>query len=550
MIAGVVHRDPNGTFWFDDRPIRGPEDIPSGRAWSGTVWYAAPGIRSHDWATLLRPGDTAFGPAPGEIMGVKVRTGSGGHGTIRILDSRCWGVSERDPEACFRQVQAIRAQAAACDLAPKNSAAATAVKAWMDRFDGQDDRAALRQLPPRWRGLAHAAMHSGPAVVLRSGAPFAVHIDVKKAYLAALREPMPVLGVRHEMKSGGYFTHDDCRWSKIRRYEGFVEALVRISGDPGDAFGLPPLPVRLTASGTIYPCGVARGVWTIRTVREAEERGEVEVLSVEQFAYAPVVEPMFSAFADFIEKLPQPLQKRIYTRFWGKLGSRGGYSATKSEMPIQGAVPASGLWWSWEGIEPWSSKAQPTYRPDIAAFVLAANQRNVLQTVRRLAPGSIVATHVDAIWTTDLTGAAAISAERTGEAGSWRAKRHGPIRFHGVGMYTHGDRLACSGYDPRVRGPLTPESLAAFVRSEEGLQGRSLLMARDWLTDPAADPLAVSRPLDCDLSHHLPTQGPDVYSEDWTTGGWYRETDAMLTRQAFYGNPDSADDAAPVFNVA
>jgi len=532
VIAGVVHRDLNGTFWFDDRPVRGPEDIPSGRAWAGTVWYAAPGIHSYEWASLLREGDVAFGPSPGEVMGCKIRTGAAGRGTIRVLDSRCWGVPDRDPNVCFREIQSIRAQARACDLEPKNSAAATAISAWMDRFDGKDDRVSLRQLPPRWRGLAHACMHAGPAAVLRASAPFAVHIDRKKAYLAALREPMPVLGLRHEGKSGGFYTHDDRRWSKIRKLEGFVEAQVRISGDPNDPAGLPSLPVHATC-GTIYPKGFVRGTWTIRAVREAEDRGEVEVVSVEQFAYAPATEPIFAELADLFEQLPQPLQKRLYTRFWGKLGSRGGYVATKSAEPISGAIPASGLWWAWEGIEPWSPKARPTYRPDIAAFVLDANQRAVFRDLRRLAPGSVVATHVDAIWTTDLVGASTLIAEGSGQTGSWRSKRHGPIRFYGIGMYAHGDRLACSGYNPVSRGPLTPETLAAFVRSTEGSQGRNLLLAREWSADPITDASATSRPLVCDLSHHLPVDGPDVYSEDWTPGGWYRQADEMLARQAF-----------------
>ena len=527
----MVHRDVNGTFWFDDRPVRGPEEIPSGRGWSGSTWYAAPGIRSHEWAGLMAEGDVAFGPKPGEVVGVKLQTGAMGRGSISILDSSCWGVPDRDPEVCFRELKSIRTQALSCGLAAKTSAAATAIGIWMDQFDGQEDQLSLRQLPPQWRRLAHASMHSGPAAVLRASAPMADHLDRKKAYLAALREPMPVLGLRHGSKSGGFFTHSDRRWSKICKLDGFVEALVRIKGDLNDPMGLPSLPVHAPA-GTIYPTGLVRGAWTIRAVREAEMRGEVEVISVEQFAYASNTEPIFAGLADLFEQLPQPLQKRLYTRFWGKFGSRGGYSAQKSQVPIGDSVPAGGLWWQWDGVDSWSSKVRPTYRPDIAAFVLDENQRTVFRDVRRLAPGSVVATHIDAIWTTDTIGADRLIAEGDGRAGSWRSKRTGPVRFYGVGMYTHADRLACSGYDPRSRGPLTRETLALFAQSDEGLHGRNLLRSREWNSDPTLDAEATSRPMHVNMADCRPVEGEDVYSDNWTSGGWHRREAELTERQA------------------
>jgi hypothetical protein len=524
--SGIVHRDKDGMIWFDDVPVRDSKRLRR-PVYQGTLWYSTLGVKSADWASLLEDGDVAFGPEPGEISGVSLRCGKG---RLRVLDARCWGVTEGDPNRCSSELDLLAMQALSCDLNLRPSAASTAISAYLKGFDGVDGRVQMRQLPARWRGLAHAAMQAGPVSVLKASAPFVAHLDVHRAYLKALYEPLPVYGTLKGQKVGGWFTHDDLRWKKIRHLCGFVEATVHVRGTIG--LDLPPLPVR-TVLGTIYPTGILRGVWTIGQLVDAEERAEIEIRTVHQFCYAPVLEPVFADLADLFEHLPQPLGKHLYTRFWGKLGSRGGYVGFKSEKVVNNAAPAGGLWWTYSGISNYSGKARPTYRPDLSAMVIAHNQRNVMATARRLAPGSILATHVDAIWTSDIIGANKISAEGGG-VGSWRTKKLGPMRLYGFGAYKHGDRLACSGFDRLTRGELTLEKLESFSQSEgldEGYdrERRSLLRSRDWVDgkDPAFHADADSTPLDIDMTEAGPRTQLSIYDKNWTTGGWHRLSEKM-----------------------
>lgn len=520
MLTGVVHKGRDGTLWFDDLPVRDPADIPRRRAWKSTLWYATPSVTSTDWARVMGTEDVAFGPMPGSVLGVKFRIGK--RNRFTVLDSSAWGVHVSDPVQSFDRLRLMMVQAESAGIRVKNSVAATAVGVYMDRFNGTVNHPEIRQLPARWRAMAHSALHGGPIAVLQGGAPHAAQIDVRNAYLSALYEPMPVLGYQDGNKVGGWYTHGARKWERVRRLTGFVDASVRVSDDL-DPRRLPPLPVHLRC-GSVYPRGELRGCWTIAQVRDAEERGEVEVLTVHQFCFAPVTEPLFAEVADLFASLPKVLGKKLYTRFWGKFGSRGGYSAHKSEASVFGEVPASGLWWKFDGIALDSHRARPTYRPDLAAFVCAANHRRVMRTLRTLDAGSVIACHVDAIWTTDVVGTAKLCAGAD-VVGGWRTKRTGPLRFYGPGCYDHDGDLAASGYDARVHGPLDSASLQRWVAGTT--HRRMLLQTRRWSSDPAVDPKATSRSLVLQMDRCVsPTEGPTVYDPCWSLGGWMRRDDA------------------------
>jgi len=467
----------------------------------------------------MRPGDEAFGPEPGRVVGVSFRIGK--RSRMRVFSSSTWGVDKRNPNECFAAIRSLQAAVRAAGMKVKTSVAATALQVYMDRYDGKDGRPSMCQLPCRWRGLAHAAMHGGPIAVLKGGAPHAVQIDVSKAYLHALRQPVPSMGVVNGDRYGGYVTHADKRWSKIRGRIGFVEATVRVNDSLCGSHGLPSMPLH-TSYGVIFPLGSIRGAWTIAQVEDAERRGEIEVEKVHQFCFAPQTQPLFAELADLFHRLPVPIQKRLYTRFWGKLGSRGGYVAVKSDEPIVGTIPASGMWWAFDGVQFDSAHAPKTYRPDLASFISATNHRNVMATARRLAPDSIVACHVDSIWTSDTIGAARVCASMSG-IGGWRKKRSGPLRFYGPGCYNHDGHVAASGYDSSVLGRLSERSVEAWAEGGRSQHRRLLLKTRIWHGDPATDLHAVSRPylLDMDLRQQQ-TEGPSVYDPCWTMGGWMR----------------------------
>lgn len=537
-VPDVIYRDASGTIWFGDRAVRCADDVPRQKAFGNTLWYMTSSVSPVEIARLLGPDDSAFGPSVGQVWGVNFKTK---HSTMKVLSALCWGVETPDPEACRVELESIFSDVLSGDMRLGNSASATALSLWIDFFDGKNGRVSLRQLPCRWRPLAQAALHQGPVTVMSGGAEHAVHLDVRSAYLSSLYDHVPVVGIKDGERVGGWVT-DTSSWDDLRYRMGFVEALVCVR-----SFGVgevPPLPVHAILAGgpgVVYPSGVVRGAWSIDQVREAEERGEVEVLKVFQSAFATRTEPVFEDMAEFMGHLPKRTSKLLYTRFWGKLGSRGGFRAVRSPTPVHGTVPSAGLWWSDERISTFSYLARPTFRPDIAAIVLARNQRQIVAATRRLRQGSIVATHIDAIWTTDLEGARAMSAESERRAGGWHIKEGpSPLRYFGVGVYQHGDRLRCSGLDQRTE-PLTADRLADFVRASSK-DRRSLLESRVWSADPAIDASATSRPLEVDMAGHQPIASPDVADREvWTSGGWATDRYAYPPRREIDGEERDLD---------
>ena len=519
-LTGVIHRE-GGIVWFDDVPVTGPEDIPRRKAWRGAVFYASPSVRGSDLAKLMGPEDVAFGGSPGKLLGLRVRINGGG--SYKILASSTWGVGARGPDECFTQIRDLMLDAASSDLQVCSSVARTAIKGYLDRYDGKGAVPRMTKLPCRWRGMAHAALHGGPLIVTRASASKAAHIDLRSAYLDALFQPMPVHGKVGDHNVGGWYSWDESRWERISKYDGFVDATVWVDPAVVEKWGIPPLPMHLY-TGSVFATGLIRGCWTIDLVKEAVERGEVEVREVHQFCVAPAMAPIFEGIAADFMDMPRSLSKRLYTRFWGRFASRGGWEARRRIELEEGEVPSLGLAWKWDGIDLLSYQGPSTYRPDLAAFVAAHNHRKVLKAVRSLKPGSVIASHVDALWTSDLEGASSLCTD-SDQVGSWKYVREGPLRFYGTGAYHHGPDVAASGYDPSVLGPLTPASLRGWAASSRN-ERKLLLQTRRWDSDPATDPDAKSRPLHLDLSkHHIPVDAPAVLSSHWTRSGWFRRED-------------------------
>jgi hypothetical protein len=111
-------------------------------------------------------------------------------------------------------------------------------------------------------------------------------------------------------------------------------------------------------------------------------------------------------------------------------------------------------------------------------------------------------------------------------------KKDGPIRFYGHGIYQHGDRLVCSGFDQQRHGPLTPEVVASFSRTE-GLDEtvdrsrRHLLVSRRWSSDPAFNADATSTPVRLDMKDTPTTLAYNVFDPCWVKGGWHIDQDLL-----------------------
>lgn len=535
VFVGVVHRDENDVVWFDDMPVRGPDEVPRRRSWGGTLWYADDTIRPGDVARLLSPGDEAYGPAVGQVRGVKIRADE--DRVYRVVTADSWGVHRRDASVADAEIRELRTLAEVNGMRVKTSAASTSVGAYIDRWDGDDLHPALCQLPCRWRALAHASFHGGPIAVLRGGAEHAVSIDVRRAYLDALYQPIPVLGNTPDGKVGGYMCLASEDWREIRKREGFVEATVYVRTNP---VGLPPLPIH-SPQGVIFGNGRIRGAWVISQVRDAEERGEVVVEKVHQHAIARQMRPMFAEVADYFSQLPSKLAKISYQRFWARFGNPGGWTGVVSSTPRIGEHPATGLWWHYEGVTLFDADASRTYRPDISAFIAAANHRRVMDILGRdLAPESIIATHVDAVWTTDVAGAQRIC-DRGNGIGAWRVKKAGHLRFFGPGCYDHAGDLAASGYDASTFGPVTRANIESWAQGDGSAHRRAVMMQREWVGDPSRDEGATSTALELDMPvEDSRVEGPPTWHEMWTPGGWLRPNYRVLAPEWAVSDTDGA----------
>ncbi len=531
MYVAIVHKK-GGVLYFDDVPVTNGE-IPRRVAFAGR-WYATPNVQPTDIFPLLRAGDTVFGPAPGRFSGARFRLPR--RRTLTVFSGSLWGIEATSHDAFEAQLDAKLIAAAGSGFSPGISAAGTAVKAYMKRYDGRDGRPLTRQLPPRFRGLAQGAFFGGPLFVTRGSSPMAAHIDIKGAYLHALSEPVPVHGLdpaNPKRRRGGWFTYE-AQWDEIRDLVGFVEATVWVDPDVVSRNGIASLPIR-TYAGSVFPSGLVRGAWPIASVAQAEELGEATVMAVHQWCYAPETEPLFESIARDFESAPDEIAKTLYCRFWGRWGSRGGYTGMVGDDPPDGAVRSGGIWWSFDGVDHHSWRAPPTYRPDIAALIAGYTHRRVMAAVHELsrdtAPGDpppVVAAHVDAIWTDNIAGAKRLC--HGSSPGDWQLKRVGPLRFYGTGCYDHDGKLGAAGYDKARFGPLTRTSIADWAGNSGSRLHRLLLRGRNWASDPATNAAATSEPLFMDMDESASQlAGPDVSDVCWTPNGWV----STAARRAF-----------------
>jgi hypothetical protein len=443
----------------------------------------------------MRLGDVAYCGREREDASFTFRAANGSD-TFRILPSVAWGIHACDPN----EVGVHLADLVDAVHMDRGTWASTA-SAYAGRFMRHATK--LRQLRPRWRALAHAAIHQGPTVVLRGGAPDARAWDRTHAFLTALDSPMPVPGT--------WVAIQDPTWKAIRRCTGLVRATVRIPEHP---YHLPPLPVRVSGA-TIHPVGLVRGVWTIAMLRDAVEHGGVEPVAVHEAAVC-LTAPIHAGAAVRIRAIAsKTLRKLVYTRYWGRMCSTGGWMGTTT--PPDHAPKHrihrfrdSSLYWTWNGHEVYDHTCPPDYRPDHAAFVTSDNHVAMNRALRGFGPNEVIAAHIDAIWT---------DRESPAPPGpDFRIKGEGPCRFWGVGTYSHGEKLAAQGW-PRSK-VLTSASLEAWGRKVDN--GDGLIRSYFWHGLPRETIEAKSDPVHWEARHLPPLPHPNVNAPCWTLGGWYK----------------------------
>lgn len=419
-----------------------------------------------------------------------------GHHGMKIAPAGMWGVESKTPSTV--QTKLERLQEAVHGEGWKWGKAVSSVAGRVCREYATE----LRQLPARWRPLSHAAIHQGPTVCLTGGAPWGRSWDRKQAFLRALFAPMPIRGSWIALPQG-------TPWRRLQGKQGMIRATVWI--DP-ERMGthLPPLPVR-NMGATVYPAGMVRGVWTLSMLQDAIENDGVELRQVHEVMVCRT-EPIHAWAGERIAQVQDKgLQKLLYTRYWGRLASIGGWRGSQVEPDAPpGSVhrfDGSDLYWLWEGYGPESFDCAPDYRPDHAAFIAGLNHQRMNEEVRRVPRDRLIACHVDAIWTDD--------PEWTPGGRDFAQKGEGETRFYGVGTYRCGEKMGAQGFQDE----LTRESL-----EEHGRTIRNPLSARAWIfgESPAETMGARSFPPRWDVRDLPPLPEVDLYDPKWTAHGWVK----------------------------
>lgn len=363
------------------------------------------------------------------------------------------------------------------------------------------DNAPTRQLAPRWRQLAHSAIHQGPMVCLMGGAENAVSLDRERAFLQAIYAPVP---------TGDWCPVPPGALDAVYDLPGIIKATVRI---PRERYAgmVPPLPVRLHGY-TIYPVGTVKGTWTLDMLRDAITNGYCEIETVHEIMVCQAL-PLHAVAAERIERIKdKQLRKMLYTRYWGRLAATGGYEGFRSMLfPNPRNIMGSDLHWYYFGISPTSHIAPPDYRPDHAAFISSHNHIAMNRALRKYKKDTVIATHVDCIWTND---------ETVNPGETLREKQRGKARFYGVGCYKVGEAMAAQGFS----GKLDEKALETWGSKLNG--GNNLYRQWHFGIEPSKSEYATSDPPFHDpriAAAEAPMNLPgNIYWQGWTSNGWIR----------------------------
>lgn len=487
MKVGVAWTEGDALFVDGDRV-----EHPYTRGLRGALLYTATGTDSAVLEAHMRPGDVAYRGANDPALSVSY---AGPGGVVRVLPGSCWGAKGTPDEVAAALVEL---QAAVDEEGLKWGRTVATLAGRICR-EHVTKPAGLKQLRPRWRRLAHEGLHQGPMAVVRGGSPDAVALDSRAAFLRGMRTPVPV--------PGSWCAVYTRSWRDLSQLEGLVTATVWV--DPSLwAQGIPPLPQR-SGGWTSYPTGAVTGTWTIDLLRQALELG-VELEAIHDAACCSVL-PLHAPSADRVEAVAHPrLRKALYTRYWGRMASLGGYEGrlpTDTKEKGLRRFQGSALLWSWTGRGADSHRCPPDYRPDHAAFIAAHNHAELNREAARVRPGALIAAHVDCLWV-----------DRDAwdwRTPDWRAKESGALRIYAIGVYQHGPKLAAMGLADR---PLTPEKVATWGASTGAAQHR----LRRWTGEtPNLSPSATSHPPHQEPGEEPPgPPGGGVLWDGWTRGGW------------------------------
>lgn len=479
------------------------------RKMSGTTVYVDSSVRHETLVGLLTNEDDYAIGSPGDVSGVSLRTA--GNGRVTVLRGSAWGFDDCEHSELEIGVLTCLESLQSKGIEFRQTAAGSVAKLIRDMIPSLD------RLPARWRPFCHDSIHLGPIVHCRGEADKAIHIDRRGAFLAAMYSEMPH-NSWHEV-SGISGEHGIGLFDVTVKYDSMID-------------NIPPLPVRLHGSHTVYPIGKVRGVWTFSVILDALARDEITLDKV-RYAIAPArTEKYLAPIADRIQELPKIAAKPMYTRVWGKFASSGFWTG----RPNDEIHNRDGLEWT-RTSRVLETTVSPLTRPDVASFIVADNYRRVLNDSRKLRPDSIIASHIDAIWTDDIETARGMCGSAVGD---WKDEGTGRLRYYRTGTYAHlterGVRVASMGH----AGKKTPDELRRYVLESLGDSPKGL---RTWNGDPQTESDAVSSPVVCgDMDFTFQVSKPPPWdNEIWSREGNHAPTETGAGRYGFHSTERESD---------
>ena len=459
---------------------------------AGTTVYAGDDVPpSRLRALVAEKGDICMGSPGGTIRGVRLAV-CGGKGRVTILTGTSWGVDGRG-EVLRAGLSAIMDDCATHGIEYRSTAASTA------RYLLRGLHPELHRLAPRWRETALASIHAAPIAHCTGGAEHAVHADRTGAFLDALRQPLP----RPEAQVWAVGPDNP----RALAGDGLVVAEVTV---PDDIVDVPPLPITQGAQSH-SPVGTFWGVWPLPWLRYAVEAHGVAVQRVHGSCRMPPCTPWLRDYADLVDGLG-PARKPLYTRVWGLMCAGAMWTGYPPGYEPDSGVLALGLAWCASGGDLMGNNRPHTYRPDISAYICMHNALEMHRAMARLEKGTIIATHIDAIWTRDVDGGRALA-----RSPGWHGGREGPLRVWAPGVYKHADHMGYSEWSDKTD---PPDAGRLEVWAANGRQPT----ARVWSASPRTHPDAVSSPGYPPGDYSL-TWARDAWDPTaWTPGGYCRET--------------------------
>ncbi len=422
-----------------------------------------------------------FGPNRGFIKAVQIAD------TMYQLPAS-WGAETVEQAHC------IKSRAISAGLTGRTAGGVAASLVRDEGFTGKQSY----QLPTRYREIA-SDYHVGPMGMCRHEVTDCTLYDIRKAYLWALSMPLPVRDTYRALTPD---TVTAMAAIEDDRRGGFIDCTVHV---PDNGMTIGPLPVRRKIGSKssrfkrtmpVWPVGTFRGTWPLSLVRNAVQSHGATIVRVNQLVTCHVSRWGLRLY-DYLSNLvssDKVLGKAIYTSLWSRFTPSVWYT---------GQVLPNGIKWNKPSTKyKLSNKIHPRrmiMRPDVSAYVSAYNIRTMVNALNSLDRTTVAGWHVDSIHTSSRV----VTGSRYGD---FKAELNGDVYYDRTGSYAYTD----------CNGEILKETGGSLFGSPLFRYSSRRFYDTDLITYTTSEPLLLTEePTSTDIDK-------SVYSNKWTSRGWYR----------------------------